>query len=146
MARGSGRQAFESLLAEVSQNGDALLAQGRRNLERVLIPFEGNTKHRLSITNGGASTTPLSMQVRWWGHDTTEPFPAEVPGQDPFVSGTMLAQSAVAGCSQTVTVQSEALKPNRICLTVKSEYPARTTLPDERPNLGNEFRITVTRN
>lgn len=76
----------------------------------------------------------------------TEPLPAEVAGQDPFVNGTMLASSAVTGCSQTVTVQSEAQKPNRIYLTVKSEYPARTDLPTDRPNLGNEFRITVTRN
>lgn len=301
---GPGRQAFESLLAEVAENGDALLAQARQNLqsqygrvypyydafrvgagicwfsdrlcgddsylgglsvaggqtveipivsgapgsyglliqgtnqsfaikilqdsgatiesvnpgptsftERALIPFKSNTKYRLSITNGGtssasldiylsklnegspddprpigvgttdavvgrtwggvaqndqsyyqlvapagsyditisgypcsASTTPLTMRVRWWDHDMTEPLPAEVAGQDPFVNGTMLASSAEAGCSQTVTVQSEALKPNRIYLTVKSEYPARTTLPDERPNLGNEFRITVTRN
>src|SRR5690606_10615852 len=42
---GIGRQAFESLLAEVSANGDALLAQARQNLQsqygRVYPYYDG---------------------------------------------------------------------------------------------------------
>src|SRR5690606_9934122 len=109
-----------------------------------LIAPAGSYDITISGYTCGSPTPALSMRARWWDHDMTEPLPEEVSGQNPFSNGSVLAASAVADCSQTMSVQSEELKPNRLYFMVQSEG-LRTTLPGERLNLRNDFKITVTR-